>query len=691
MLSPAREGIKITTIDIDGAGASTSALRPSRHRSISNLFKPGEDEPAGWTAVLFFGAWLVPVALLVCILALGVSVYATAARPMEVSLVRVHSLSADVVHEGARETAPPPAPKPPPGALPRAFDPLSAYHQLEVLNEATPGFFRVLWEESKARLWLEVAQDDLGSEFVVSALVSRGDGTDALLHQPRTAADRTVFRLEKSPHLQGTLDLVAPQYELRTPLQGGTISEATLARAAWPGYVRTFTGTTVEGWVTRPNASAAGYEVAVADGRCDVVLWRNASDPVVQPTDGCDAYTRNQTAWLVDITPWLVTGAGVLAEPLENGRLVSARAFPGNAEVAVQTSTVEIRLSLAKLPPIETAPIARVADDRVGYWNLHFTEVGSAATGELSRRTTNRQVDVIQRWRLEPLDPTVDVVAEVVAGRTIVPAKPITYHIDPSVPERWRAAMRRGVEAWRPAFEQAGWRDAIRAIAPGDADWPADYSAGDMRFASISWAISTERVYAVGPHTFDPRSGEILDADIMFAHSWVDAWISGFEAEAGGAGAADAAGGPLHAGGVLGAATASGGRGADRLARRLQRAQRAVEVALGEGGKGFEMGSAAWRDVAAGDGDGHGGGHSPGHVHRRVDDHDHGHGHSEAAHPGPCGVAAGAQARASIGTLRAKLALDGVIGPGDAVPAEYIEAGLVDVTMHEVGHTLGLR
>lgn len=689
MLPPVRESIKMTTVDIDGPDASISAFRPSQHRSMSRLFKSDYDEPAGWReGLIFFGAWLVPVALLVGILALGVSVYATAGRPLELGLVRVHNLSADVVHEGAREAAPPPAPQPPPGAPPRAFDPLAAYHHLEVLNNATHGFFRVLWEEGKARLWLEVGEDDLGSEFVISALVSRGDGTDALLHQPRTAAERSVFRLEKSPHLEGTLDLIAPQYELRTPRQGGTISEATLRRAAWPGYVRTFQGTRVEGWVSRPNASAAGYAAAVADGRCAVVLWRNASDPVVQPTDGCEVYTLNSTSWLVDVTPWLAQGAGVLAEPLLNGRLVSARAYPANAEVAVQTTAVEIRLSMAKLPALDMAPVARAADDRIGFWNLHFTEVGSAATGALSKRTTNRQVDVIHRWRLEPLDPTVDVVAEVEAGRLVQPKLPITYYIDPSVPERWRPAMRRGVEAWLPAFEQAGWRNAIRAVAPGDADWPDDYTAGDLRFASISWAVSTDRVYAVGPHTYDPRSGEILDADIMFAHSWVDAWISGFEAEAGGAGVADAMGSPLHAGEVLGGAAAggagqepSGGRGADRLARRLQQAQQAVEVALGEGGGA--------RGIAAGGGDKHEGGHVPGRVAGHF--HTHGHGSGGSAHPGPCGVAAGIQAREAIGTLRAKLALDGVIGAGDAVPEEYIEAGLVDVTMHEVGHTLGLR
>lgn len=54
--------------------------------------------------------------------------------------------------------------------------------------------------------------------------------------------------------------------------------------------------------------------------------------------------------------------------------------------------------------------------------------------------------------------------------------------IVPAVPERWRPAFKEGVEAWRPAFEAAGFgKEAIRAVLPGDADWPADYAPGDIR------------------------------------------------------------------------------------------------------------------------------------------------------------------------------------------------------------------
>jgi len=62
----------------------------------------------------------------------------------------------------------------------------------------------------------------------------------------------------------------------------------------------------------------------------------NASDPVTRPTAGCESYVHNKTSWLVDVTPWLIAGADVLDSPLKEGRLVSAKAFPANAEVSIE-------------------------------------------------------------------------------------------------------------------------------------------------------------------------------------------------------------------------------------------------------------------------------------------------------------------------------------------------------------------
>ena len=86
------------------------------------------------------------------------------------------------------------------------------------------------------------------------------------------------------------------------------------------------------------------------------------------------------------------------------------------------------------------------------------------------------------------------------------PVKPIIYYIDPSVPERWRPYVAKGVTAWQKAFEQVGFKNTPRAILPGSSEWPTDYTAGDIRYATISFAISREYVFSVGPSISDPRS-----------------------------------------------------------------------------------------------------------------------------------------------------------------------------------------
>jgi hypothetical protein len=78
------------------------------------------------------------------------------------------------------------------------------------------------------------------------------------------------------------------------------------------------------------------------------------------------------------------------------------------------------------------------------------------------------------------------------------------------------------------AFAQIGYRDAIRAVLPTDPDWPNDYDAGDIRYSSISWAMSLESTYALGPSTVDPRTGEILNADIVFTDGWIRYYLADF-------------------------------------------------------------------------------------------------------------------------------------------------------------------
>ena len=155
---------------------------------------------------------------------------------------------------------------------------------------------------------------------------------------------------------------------------------------------------------------------------------------------------------------------------------------------------LQIHYSLAPLP---AEPMhGRKADPRVGYFESGRFDF----TDDLQRSPRTRFVN---RWRLEKKDPSA-AVSE--------PVKPIVYWIDPTVPVKYRAAITAGVLEWNKAFEKIGFRNAIRVEAvPPD----ADFDTLDFGRASIRWMTNASPSFgAIGPSHVDPRSGEILDADI---------------------------------------------------------------------------------------------------------------------------------------------------------------------------------
>ncbi len=164
---------------------------------------------------------------------------------------------------------------------------------------------------------------------------------------------------------------------------------------------------------------------------------------------------------------------------------------------------VGVHYSLLELPAKPMHP--RFADDRVGYF--------VSAMKDFSRDTAeNFFVRYVNRWRLERMYPGL--------GASI-PVEPITYYIDRTVPVEWRPYVRAGILEWNRAFEGAGFRDAIRVLdAPEDSTW----SAEDARYSTVRWTATNRSVYAIGPTNVDPRTGEILNADVLISAGWIQRW-----------------------------------------------------------------------------------------------------------------------------------------------------------------------
>ena len=168
------------------------------------------------------------------------------------------------------------------------------------------------------------------------------------------------------------------------------------------------------------------------------------------------------------------------------------------AGMGTGSATVLMHYSMVRLP--EKPMMPRLFDERVGYFSVRKQDYGKD-----EQRAPERTY--VTRWRLEKKDPNA-AISE--------PVKPIVYYIDPATPTKWVPFIKKGVEDWQPAFEAAGFRNAIVARdAPKD---DPDWSPEDARYSVIRWLPSTIE-NASGPHIHDPRTGEILESDIQFYHN----------------------------------------------------------------------------------------------------------------------------------------------------------------------------
>ena len=143
----------------------------------------------------------------------------------------------------------------------------------------------------------------------------------------------------------------------------------------------------------------------------------------------------------------------------------------------------------------------RMDDPRVGYF---LTE-----TNDMTTTSTVNYRDLIHRWKLIKKDPNAEISE---------PITPITWWIENTTPLEWRETIKEGVLAWNIAFEKAGFKNAmVVKVQPDDAEW----DAGDVRYNVLRWTSSPNPPFGgYGPSFVNPRTGEILGADIMleFVH-----------------------------------------------------------------------------------------------------------------------------------------------------------------------------
>ncbi len=160
----------------------------------------------------------------------------------------------------------------------------------------------------------------------------------------------------------------------------------------------------------------------------------------------------------------------------------------------VRSLFMGVQYNFAKLP--ETAMTPRRADPRVGYFNTAIYDYAG-------HEKRSPETKVVNRWRLEKKDP---------AAALSEPKQPIVYWLDKNIPVKYRQPITDGILIWNQAFEKIGFKNAVVVKQQTEND---DFDTSDLRHASVRWMVGKNIPFgARGPSAVDPRSGEILDADI---------------------------------------------------------------------------------------------------------------------------------------------------------------------------------
>lgn len=234
-----------------------------------------------------------------------------------------------------------------------------------------------------------------------------------------------------------------------------------------------------------------------------------------------DALLENEA--LHRISPWqspeAKPGSSFVLGDLskEKTRITQARSFPENTDIRVEyvydnpkpvnygnpdvtdprSVAILVQHTFLELPELGFEP--RADDFRVGFFTTQSTDLTSDAHAPYR--------DVIHRWRLVKKNPEAAVSD---------PVEPITFWIENTTPVELRDIIRDATLAWNGAFEKAGFSNAVEVkVQPDDATW----DAGDIRYNVLRWTSSPNPPFGgYGPSFVNPRTGEIIGADIMLEY-----------------------------------------------------------------------------------------------------------------------------------------------------------------------------
>lgn len=367
-------------------------------------------------------------------------------------------------------------------------DPSALKPFMEVLkgSKEMKGFFTLHQKDEK--VWVEIRPEQLGMPFFFSVNIPNSVGERGLYAGQMGKSHIAVFK-----RIGNQIQLIAKNTEfIATPgtpqalavsqaFSDSLLSSAAVVSAPHP-ETRAFLVdanallfSDIPGYATRIDAA---YRMAFS---MDV---RNTSFIKVRTDESLSGFQVNAHFSVPRIFAPPLT-ASALATPSAPSAMPDPRSF-----------FVGFYYSFAALPmqPMH----ARIADDRVG----HFVTTRQDFTEDLAPKIATHFVN---RWRLEKKDPSLEISE---------PRQPIVFWLDKNIPEKYRKTITEAVLEWNQAFEKIGFKNALIAKQQTEKD---DFDTLDARHASIRWFVGSDVGFARGPSQVDPRSGEILDADVAMS------------------------------------------------------------------------------------------------------------------------------------------------------------------------------
>lgn len=359
----------------------------------------------------------------------------------------------------------------------------------EVLKdcETTEGLFRIHQDRKKGTLYLEIRSDQIAGDDGKPEFIHFShtlDGVPQLGFFRGQFGDERIFTIRR--HFE-RLEFVAENtaYFFR--------ADSALSRAAG---------------ANRSDAVLASAEIAAEDEESGRVLVK-ADDIFLKEffrqlksgkkkDDKEDKFTLGD---LSDDRTRFLEAKSFPDNTLFRVRYVFQNLHPaeeGEADVA-DSRFVSLKIQHTFLPVPENDYEPRFDDPRVGYFTTQVTDLTSKSSAPYR--------DFVHRWHLKKQDPEAE---------SSDPVEPLVWWIENTTPEELRDTIRDGVLAWNLAFESAGITNAIEVrVQPDDAEWDAD----DIRYHVLRWTSSPDPPFGgYGPSFANPRTGQILGADIMLEY-----------------------------------------------------------------------------------------------------------------------------------------------------------------------------